>query len=346
MRDLLVARGVPQEGVRFMHEARNDREKGELFAAARTGRIEVLIGSTEKMGVGTNVQARAIALHHLECPWRPADLAQRDGRAIGQGNLNDEVGIYRYVTESSFDGYTIDPTYRDVEPRVVARLGGFDVLAAGRRLPEPHVRLELAGVSRSGMDVGLDELRPERPPGIITRLENRIAGLTQLHSCHRGHLAPLPPQPPETLPPVAGFEPFPSRFQDLSDLRPSIYRPGRSGMCSSRSIRPRRRSPGPNEEKVRHDHQPSPHRGRRQPHAGRARPRNRPRRPRPTARPPDGSGDYPPPQLPTRVVHDGTSLWVFGLVAAVAACLAVAAILTIQALQRRRVAPTARIKHA
>ncbi len=96
LRDLLTARGVPAERVRFMHEARNDREKGELFAAARTGRVSVLISSTEKMGVGTNVQARAVALHHLECPWRPADLAQRDGRAIRHGNLNDEVALYRY----------------------------------------------------------------------------------------------------------------------------------------------------------------------------------------------------------------------------------------------------------
>jgi N12 class adenine-specific DNA methylase len=317
LRQLLVERGVPAESVRFMHEARNDREKGELFASARTGRISVLIGSTEKMGVGTNVQARAVALHHLECPWRPADLAQRDGRAIRQGNLNDEVALYRYVTESSFDGYTwqtverkakfiaqvmrgrldvreiedvgdvalsyaevkalacgdprilekarvdsettrlerlqrawtrtqralgatidgadrrlpalhadlqrlddavtrvrptrgddfhmtiqgagvrsradaaialrtvlakIDPSYADTEPRPVAQIGGFEVLAAGRRLLQPHLRLELAGVPRSGLDIGLDELRTDRPLGIITRLENRVAGLATVRA--------------------------------------------------------------------------------------------------------------------------------------------------------------------
>jgi N12 class adenine-specific DNA methylase/SAM-dependent methyltransferase len=325
LRDLLADRGVPPESVRFMHEARNDREKGELFAAARTGRIAVLVGSTEKMGVGTNVQARAVALHHIDCPWRPADLAQRDGRIRRQGNLNDQVEILRYVTEGSFDGYlwqtverkarfiaqvmrgrldvreiedigdtalsyaevkalasgdprilekarvdsetnrlerlhrawsrnqrtldatissadhrlpthaaelgrldqaltqrsdtrghaftitigarrydsradaatalrntlaTIDPLYRDVEPRVVARLGGFDVLAAGQRLLEPHLRLELAGVPRSGFTLGLDEIRPERPLGIITKLENRVAAIGQLraeieHEMHR-----------------------------------------------------------------------------------------------------------------------------------------------------------------
>lgn len=101
----LVARGVPAPKVRFMHEANNDRAKARLFEQARTGHVAVLIGSTEKMGVGTNVQRRAVALHHVDCPWRPADLAQRDGRIMRQGNLNESVRVYRYVTESSFDTY-------------------------------------------------------------------------------------------------------------------------------------------------------------------------------------------------------------------------------------------------
>ncbi|TKG61547.1 helicase-related protein [Prauserella endophytica] len=115
LRDQLAARGVPREQVRFMHEARTDREKGELFAAARAGRIAVLLGSTERMGVGTNVQARAVALHHMDCPWRPADLAQRDGRIIRQGNLNPNVRILRYVTEGSFDGYSWQTVARKAE---------------------------------------------------------------------------------------------------------------------------------------------------------------------------------------------------------------------------------------
>jgi hypothetical protein len=105
LRDQLVARGLPYESVRFIHEARTDRDKAQLFAASRAGRVAVLVGSTEKMGVGTNVQDRAIALHHLDAPWRPADVAQRDGRVLRQGNLNPEVEIIRYVTERSFDGY-------------------------------------------------------------------------------------------------------------------------------------------------------------------------------------------------------------------------------------------------
>ena len=103
LRAKLVERGMPATSVRFIHEARNDREKAEVFAQCRSGAISVLIGSTEKMGVGTNVQHRAVALHHLDCPWRPADIEQREGRILRQGNLNPDVEILRYVTESSFD---------------------------------------------------------------------------------------------------------------------------------------------------------------------------------------------------------------------------------------------------
>lgn len=105
LRDKLVARGIPRAKIRFIHEAKTDQEKAELFAAARDGRIAVLVGSTNKMGVGTNVQDRAVALHHLDAPWRPADVQQREGRIIRQGNKNPEVRVIRYVTEGSFDAY-------------------------------------------------------------------------------------------------------------------------------------------------------------------------------------------------------------------------------------------------
>ncbi|MFJ5143041.1 UvrD-helicase domain-containing protein [Streptomyces sp. NPDC088707] len=105
MKELLIERGVPAEKIRFIHEAKNDAEKAQLFADARNGKISVLLGSTTKMGVGTNVQLRATALHHLDCPWRPADLEQRNGRIIRQGNANPEVAIFQYVTEGSFDGF-------------------------------------------------------------------------------------------------------------------------------------------------------------------------------------------------------------------------------------------------
>lgn len=106
LKELLIERGVPAEKIRFIHEAKNDVEKSRLFADARNGKIAVLLGSTTKMGVGTNVQLRATALHHLDCPWRPADLEQRNGRIIRQGNFNPEVAIFQYVTEGSFDGFS------------------------------------------------------------------------------------------------------------------------------------------------------------------------------------------------------------------------------------------------
>ena len=105
LRDQLTVRGLPREAVRFVHEARNDTDLARLFAACRSGHVAVLIGSTEKMGVGTNVQDRAIALHHLDAPWRPADVDQREGRIIRQGNLNPEVQVIRYLAARSFDGY-------------------------------------------------------------------------------------------------------------------------------------------------------------------------------------------------------------------------------------------------
>lgn len=101
----LVERGMNPSRVRFIHEAANDDQKGRLFAACRAGDVDVLIGSTDKMGVGTNIQARALALHHLDCPWRPADVEQREGRILRQGNANPEIQILRYVTEGSFDGF-------------------------------------------------------------------------------------------------------------------------------------------------------------------------------------------------------------------------------------------------
>lgn len=103
MRQRLYSRGLPAGSVRFIHEAKNDAEKGRLFAACRDGSVAVLLGSTQKMGVGTNIQTRAVALHHMDCPWRPADLAQRDGRIVRQGNQNPEIGLFRYVTDRSFD---------------------------------------------------------------------------------------------------------------------------------------------------------------------------------------------------------------------------------------------------
>ena len=105
IREKLIARGVPAEQVRFIHEATTDAQKKELFGKVRSGEVRVLLGSTPKMGAGTNVQDRLIAIHNLDCPWRPSDLEQRQGRIERQGNLFPEVEVYRYVTEQTFDAY-------------------------------------------------------------------------------------------------------------------------------------------------------------------------------------------------------------------------------------------------
>ena len=105
MREKLIARGIPAEQIRFIHEATTNAQKKELFGKVRSGEVRVLFGSTPKMGAGTNVQDRLIAIHNLDCPWRPSDLEQRQGRIERQGNMFPEVEVYRYVTEQTFDAY-------------------------------------------------------------------------------------------------------------------------------------------------------------------------------------------------------------------------------------------------
>ncbi len=101
----LVERGLPESEIAFIHDAETEVKKKELFAKVRSGKVRVLIGSTQKLGAGTNIQDRLIALHHLDVPWRPRDLTQREGRIKRRGNQNDVVHAFRYVTEGTFDAY-------------------------------------------------------------------------------------------------------------------------------------------------------------------------------------------------------------------------------------------------
>ena len=105
VRNKLVARGIPKEEIAFIHEYNTEAKKAELFTKVRAGQVRILMGSTPKLGAGTNVQDRLIALHHLDCPWKPSDLEQQEGRILRQGNQNDKVKIFRYVTENTFDAY-------------------------------------------------------------------------------------------------------------------------------------------------------------------------------------------------------------------------------------------------
>jgi len=105
IRDKLIAKGIPAHEIAFIHSANTEAQKAELFAKVRSGQVRVLLGSTQKMGAGTNVQTRLVASHDLDCPWRPADLEQRAGRIVRRGNMNEKVKIYRYVTKGTFDAY-------------------------------------------------------------------------------------------------------------------------------------------------------------------------------------------------------------------------------------------------
>lgn len=105
LREKLVAKGIPMEEIAFIHDASTEAKKADLFAKVRAGKVRILLGSTPKLGAGTNIQDRLIALHHLDCPWKPSDLEQQEGRILRQGNQNEKVKIFRYVTENTFDSY-------------------------------------------------------------------------------------------------------------------------------------------------------------------------------------------------------------------------------------------------
>ena len=131
LRNKLIARGIPAEEIAYIHSANTETQKKELFGKVRSGQVRVLIGSTQKMGAGTNVQKKLVALHHLDCPWRPSDLQQREGRIIRQGNENNEVDIYTYVTENTFDKMCIRDRDRSIEkPRYWPRGTGSGLVMA------------------------------------------------------------------------------------------------------------------------------------------------------------------------------------------------------------------------
>jgi Helicase conserved C-terminal domain len=170
LRALLEARGLPAGSVRFIHQARNDAEKARLFAACRAGHVSVLVGSTEKMGVGTNIQDRCVAIHHLDCPWRPADIEQRDGRGVRQGNQNPEIAIYRYAIEGSFDAYswqTVERKARFINQIMRGRLDVREIEDIGENT------LSFAEVKAlaSGDPLILDKARVDTEVTRLARLE-------------------------------------------------------------------------------------------------------------------------------------------------------------------------------
>lgn len=197
----LLGAGIPEDEIAFIHDADSEAKKKELFAKVRAGQVRILMGSTQKMGAGTNVQDRLIALHDLDCPWRPSDLQQRLGRIVRQGNENEEVEIFRYVTEGTFDAYL----YQLVEnkQKFIAQImtskapvrvaddvdetalsySEIKALATGNpliiekcNLDMEVARLNMLKASHLNQVYALEELVHRKYPAEITRLTERIAG--------------------------------------------------------------------------------------------------------------------------------------------------------------------------
>ena len=209
----LMEAGVPEEEIAFIHDANTEARKKELFSKVRSGQVRILMGSTQKMGAGTNVQDRLIALHDLDCPWRPSDLAQRLGRIVRQGNLNPEVEIFRYVTEGTFDAYL----YQLVEnkQKFIAQImtskapvrvaddvdetalsySEIKALATGNpliiekcNLDMEVGKLNMLKASYLSQKYALEDMVLKKYPETITRLTERIAGYEQdlqLATAHR-----------------------------------------------------------------------------------------------------------------------------------------------------------------
>lgn len=151
MKDDLVAAGMDGDAIRFIHEADTDEARDSLFTACRNGEVSVMLGSTQKMGTGTNVQARAVALHHVDCPWRPADLEQREGRIIRQGNQNAQVEIYSYATDKTFDVASWDMIAR--KAKFIGQMKRGEL--AGRQMEDVVAGLEFSA-SRAASELSGD----------------------------------------------------------------------------------------------------------------------------------------------------------------------------------------------
>ncbi|MFG2234887.1 DEAD/DEAH box helicase family protein [Streptomyces sp. NPDC048723] len=220
LREHLVAAGMPREGIRFIHEASTDIKKEKLFGECRSGRVSVLIGSTKKMGTGTNIQDRSVALHHLSYPWRPADMAQRDGRLERQGNLNDptvegtpdHVRILYYVTQGSFDEFRLNTLarkarfiaqlkHRDFNLREIEDIGAdalnLGMLAALSAEDPTLLRQAEATAERSRLQ-GLARTWDREQDSRARTVKDLDAYLPQAVTCLEGMRAALPKRRPTT----------------------------------------------------------------------------------------------------------------------------------------------------
>lgn len=169
IRHKLLQLGVPENEIAFIHDAKTEKQKEALFASMRTGRIRILLGSTPLMGAGTNAQRHLVALHHLDAPWRPADVEQREGRILRQGNENSEVGIYRYVTEGTFDAYSWQ--ILEQKQRFISQISQGNVV-------DRHA----ADIDNTALDYATVKMIASKDPRVKEReeLRVRVAQLSQL----------------------------------------------------------------------------------------------------------------------------------------------------------------------
>jgi hypothetical protein len=217
VKNKLMAAGVPEGEIAYIHDANTEARKKELFAKVRAGQVRILMGSTQKMGAGTNVQDRLVALHDLDCPWRPSDLAQRLGRIVRQGNGNDEVDTYRYVTEGTFDAYLyqlvenkqkfiaqimtskspvrvaddIDETALSYS-EIKALATGNPLIIEKCNLDMEVGKLNVLKANHLSQKYALEEMVLKKYPKMIQDLKQRILGYEQ-----DAHLAGLHPKPKE-----------------------------------------------------------------------------------------------------------------------------------------------------
>lgn len=215
IRSKLVAMGVPENEIAYIHDAKTETQKKDLFAKVRAGQVRVLLGSTQRMGAGTNCQQKLVALHHLDCPWRPADLQQREGRIIRQGNENAEVDIYSYVTEGTFDAYLYQLVERkqkfiaqimtskspvrsaeDVDEQALS-YAEIKALASGNPLIKEKMdldievsKLKLLKGNHLSQRYALEDAISKTFPKSITETQERLAGYGADITTVREHTAP------------------------------------------------------------------------------------------------------------------------------------------------------------
>ena len=215
IRSKLVEMGVPENEIAYIHDAKTEAQKKDLFAKVRAGQVRVLLGSTQRMGAGTNCQQKLVALHHLDCPWRPADLQQREGRIIRQGNENAEVDIYSYVTEGTFDAYLYQLVERkqkfiaqimtskspvrsaeDVDEQALS-YAEIKALASGNPLIKEKMDLDIAVTklkllksSHLSQRYALEDAISKTFPKSIAETQERLAGYGADIAAVKAHTAP------------------------------------------------------------------------------------------------------------------------------------------------------------